>query len=81
MYRIGMSSESGNLTDALFSDYKKAGIHAIEIAFGRKPDKDIDYAEIKRLSDPTASSFGHFICRLLPFQNWICHAPISVIIR
>ena len=51
MYRIGMSSSGEDLTEAMFADYKRAGVQAMEISFGRKPDKPLDYAEIKRLSD------------------------------
>jgi len=65
MYRIGMSSLSESLTEALFADYKKSGIQAMEISFGHKPDKDLDYAEIKRLSD----AYG--------IELWTYHLPFG----
>lgn len=69
MYRIGMSSCSEDLTEALFADYKKAGVQAIEISFGHKPDKDLDYAEIKRLSDTYGIELWSFHLPFAPFAE------------
>ena len=60
-----MSSCGADLTDASFADYKKSGVQAIEISFGRKPDKSLNYAEIKRLSD----TYG--------IELWSLHLPFS----
>ena len=60
-----MSSVSEDLTDAFFADCKRAGVQAIEISFGRKPEKELDYAEIKRLSD------------LYGIELWSYHLPFS----
>ena len=69
MYRIGMSSSGENLTDALFADYKKAGVQAIEISFGHKPEKDLDYAEIKRLSDAYGIELWSYHLPFAPFSE------------
>lgn len=69
MFRIGMSSCGENLTDALFADYKKAGVQAIEISFGHKPEKDLDYAEIKRLSDLYGIELWSFHLPFAPFAE------------
>lgn len=65
MYQIGMSSCGEDLTEALFADYKKAGVQAIEISLGHKPDKDLDFFEIKRLSD------------VYGIELWSLHLPFA----
>ena len=69
MYQIGMSSCGEDLTEALFADYKKAGVQAIEISLGNKPDKDLDYAEIKRLSDVYGIELWSFHLPFAPFTE------------
>ena len=65
MYLIGMSSTSMDLTEDLFADYKKAGVQAIEISFGHKLEKALDYAEIKRLS------------KIYDIELWSFHLPFA----
>lgn len=69
MYRIGMSSCGEDLNETLFADYKKAGVQAIEISIGHKPDKDLDYAEFKRLSDIYGIELWSFHLPFAPFSE------------
>ena len=75
MYRIGMSSSGEDLTAALFADYKKAGVQAIEISFGHKPDKPLDYAEIKRLSDLYGIELWSYHLPFAPFSELDLSSP------
>ena len=69
MYRIGISSCGADLSDDLFADYKSAGIQAIEISFGHKPDKALDFTEIKRLSDAYGIELWSFHLPFAPFAE------------
>ena len=69
MYRIGMSSCGAPLTDELFADYKRAGVDAIEVSIGHKPEKELDYAEIKRLSDTYGIELWSFHLPFGPFSE------------
>ena len=69
MYRIGMSSCNEHFTDALFADYKNANVQAIEISIGQKPEKDLDYAEIKRLSDTYEIELWSYHLPFAPFSE------------
>ncbi|MBQ8214162.1 MAG: sugar phosphate isomerase/epimerase [Clostridia bacterium] len=75
MYRIGISSCGAPLTDELFADYKRAGVDAIEISIGRKPEKELDYAEIKRLSDTYGIELWSFHLPFAPFSEFDLSRP------
>jgi len=69
MYRIGISSCGADLTDALFADYKNAGVQSIEISFGHKPDNPPDFSDIKRLSDTYGIELWSFHLPFAPFSE------------
>lgn len=51
MYRIGMSSKSNVFSDELFGAYKRAGVSTVEISNCSEGYDEIDFENIKRLSD------------------------------
>lgn len=69
-YRVGLSSCSKLLDEALFADFRAAGIDAIEISCGRDECARLDYAELARLSEKYGVELWSFH---LPF------APLSEI--
>lgn len=69
MYRIGISSCGEPLTEELFADYKRAGVEAIELSFGRIPKEPLDYAGIKRMADQYGIELWSYHLPFGPFDK------------
>jgi len=69
MYRVGMSSCSLDLDEAFFADHRRAGVQAIEVSYGHKPEKDLDYANIKRLADAYGIELWSYHLPFAPFDE------------
>ena len=68
-YRVGLSSCSKELSEALFADFRAAGIDAIEISCRRDECARLDYAELLRLSEKYGVELWSFHLPFAPFSE------------
>lgn len=68
-YRVGLSSCSKELSEALFADFRAAGIEAIEISCRRDECAALDFSELLRLSEKYGVELWSFHLPFAPFSE------------
>ncbi|MCH5198475.1 MAG: sugar phosphate isomerase/epimerase, partial [Oscillospiraceae bacterium] len=75
MFRIGLSSCGKPFTSELLSQYKKAGIDAIEISLSKEDADAFDFAYAERLSKEYGVEMWSFHLPFMPFDEIDISSP------
>ena len=68
MYKVALSSCGKEINEALFEQYRQAGIAAMEIALKPEQYPDFDYAKAKELADAAGVQLWSIHLPFYPFE-------------
>lgn len=75
MFKIGLSTSGKDLTPALFENYKKAGIEAMEISKGYEIQLNMDFSLVRRWADEYGVTLWSYHVPFKPFDLFDMSSP------